>query len=118
MFLDSHARDLGQKPNDWKEWHYRSGKVNKLYRFSVLHDFDSATCTCSCVEWGSTNTGWHINAHYVKKLYTHEVKLNIMGIWEWGIYGLMGGAFMAYNGWGIYDLRVWIWLKWWGSYDN
>ena len=21
---------------------------------------------------GSTNTGWHINAHHVKKLYTHE----------------------------------------------
>ena len=40
------------------------------------------------VEWGSTNTGWHINVH--------QVKLNIMGTWEWGIYGL--------NGWGIYDL--------------
>ena len=38
-----------------------------------------------------------------------------MGIWEWGIYGLMGGPFMAYNGWGIYDLRVWLWLKWVGQ---
>ena len=28
---------------------------------------------CEGVEWGSTNTGWHINAHHVKKLYTHEV---------------------------------------------
>ena len=27
----------------------------------------------SCVEWGNTNTGWHINAHHVKKLCTHEV---------------------------------------------
>ena len=43
------------------------------------------------------------------------MKLNIMGIWEWGIYGIMGGAFMAYNGWGIYDLRVWLWLKWVGQ---
>ena len=33
----------------------------------------------------------------------------------WGIYGLMGGAFTAYNGWGIYDLRVWVWLKWVGQ---
>ena len=22
----------------------------------------------SCVKWGSTNTGWHINAHHVKKI--------------------------------------------------
>ena len=22
---------------------------------------------------------------------------------------------MAYNGWGIYDLRVWLWLKWVGQ---
>jgi len=27
----------------------------------------------------------------------------------WGIYSLMGGAFKAYNGWGIHDLRVWLW---------
>lgn len=46
LFLDSYARDLRQKPNNWKEWHYRSRKINKLYRFSILHDFDSATCTC------------------------------------------------------------------------
>ena len=25
------------------------------------------------VEWGSTNTGWHINVHHVKNFYTHEV---------------------------------------------
>ena len=33
----------------------------------------------------------------------------------WGIYDSMGGAFMAYNGWGIYDLRVRLWLKWVGQ---
>ena len=33
----------------------------------------------------------------------------------WGIYGLMGEAFMTYNRWGIYDLRVWLWLKWVGQ---
>jgi len=26
-----------------------------------------------CVEWGSTNTGWPINVHHVKNLYTHKV---------------------------------------------
>ena len=50
-----------------------------------------------CVKWGSTNSGWHINVYHVKALHTHEVcvKLNIVGIWEWGIYHLMGRAFMA-----------------------
>ena len=78
-------------------------------------------CTCmfrSCVKWGSTNTGWHINAHHVKNC-THmtcEVQHNgdmgmghlclIMGghfmpYNGLGIYDLMGGAFMAYYGWGI-----------------
>ena len=47
---------------------------------------------------GSTNTGWHIDVHHVKKLYIHEVNLNIMGILEWGIYGLMGWAFMTMGG--------------------
>ena len=58
------------------------------------------------LKWGSTNTGWHINAHHMIKLYTHEVKLNIMGIWEWGI------SFMAYNGWGILGVAM---LKWVGQ---
>ena len=26
-----------------------------------------------CVEWGSTNTGWHINVYHVKNLHTYEV---------------------------------------------
>ena len=48
------------------------------------------------------------------------MKLDIIGIWEWGIYGLMGWAFMPYNGWSIYGLmgrafRVWLWLKWVGQ---
>ena len=28
---------------------------------------------CLCVEWGSTNTGWHIDVYHVKTLHTHEV---------------------------------------------
>ena len=36
---------------------------------------------------------------YEKFVHTWSVKLNIMGIWEWG----------------IYDLRVWLWLKWVGQ---
>ena len=85
-------------------------------------------CTCmfkSCVEWGSTNTGWHINVHHMKTLYTH-MKCEVKTQWGYGngafmayngsgTNGLMGGAFMAYNGWGIYDLRVWLWLKWMGQ---
>ena len=32
----------------------------------------------SCVKWGSTNTGWHIDVHHVRNLYTQmcEVKHN------------------------------------------
>jgi len=38
-----------------------------------------------------------------------------MGIWEWGIYGLMGGGYLWLkwvghlwlNGWGIYGLNGW-----------
>jgi len=49
-----------------------------------------------CVKWGSTNTGWHIDVHHVKTLpHTCSLKLNIIGIWEWGIYGLMGGPFIT-----------------------
>ena len=29
-----------------------------------------------CVEWGSTNTGWHITVYYVKNSHTCEVKHN------------------------------------------
>ena len=47
----------------------------------------------SCVEWGSTSTGWHINVHHVKYLYKCEVKHN--GDMHAGmgyLYGLMGVA--------------------------
>ena len=45
---------------------------------------------------GSNTTGWHINADHAKNLNTHEsAKLSIMGIWEWGIYGLIGGTVMV-----------------------
>ena len=29
--------------------------------------------------------------------------------------GYGNGTFMAYNGWGIYGLRMWLWLKWVGQ---
>ena len=47
-----------------------------------------------CVEWGSTNTGWHINVHHMELFFfffAHKllsVKLNTMEILEWGTYGL------------------------------
>ena len=50
-----------------------------------------------CVEWGSTNTGWYIDVLHVKTLHTFEVC--IIGIWEWGIYGLMGEALITVMGW-------------------
>ena len=66
---------------------------------STLYEVSSnnleLSCMTLCAKWGSTNTGWQINVHYVKKKTAHtlSVKLNIIGIWEWGL-----------NGWGIYDL--------------
>ena len=33
----------------------------------------------------------HQCSPYEKFAHTSNVKLNIMGIWKWGIYGLMGG---------------------------
>ena len=29
-----------------------------------------------------------------------KCEVNINGIWEWGIYSLMDGLIMTYNGWG------------------
>ena len=90
-------------------------------------------CTClfrSCVEWGSTNTSWHIGVHYVKSFtHTQGVKLKHNGIWGWGIYirlRWMGHLWLKWvghlclkrvgiyglNGWGIYDLNGW------GSYGK
>ena len=44
-----------------------------------------------------------------KFAHTWSVKLNIMGIWEWGIYGLI-------NWWDIHDFWVGhLWLKWVGQ---
>ena len=48
-----------------------------------------------CVEWWSTNTRWHIDVHHVKTAQSRSVKVNIIRIWEWDIYGLIGWAFMA-----------------------
>ena len=45
-----------------------------------------------CVEWGGTNTGWHINVHHVK-LCTRM--LNIIWDMEMALMALMGGAFTA-----------------------
>ena len=68
-----------------------------------------------CVKWGSTNTSWHINVHHEKN-FILSVKFKHNGDCGMGhLWLIMGGAFMAYNGWGIYDLRVWLWLKWVGQ---
>jgi len=46
----------------------------------------------------------------VKCKVKHNGDMGIGHLWL-----IMGGAFMAYNGWGIYGLRVWLWLKWVGK---
>ena len=40
----------------------------------------------------------------------HQCSPNIIGIWEWGICGLMGGAFITFNGWSIYGLLGWTFM--------
>ena len=83
-----------------------------LNRSSALQRFECSISTrdchkcseCSlCVEWGSTNTNWHINLYYVKiSTHTWSVKLKHNGIWGWGIYGLNGWGIYGLNGWGSY----------------
>ena len=72
-----------------------------------------------CVEWGSTNTGRHIDIHHVK-LCTHmkcEVRHNLdmgMGhLWlnGWDIYDLIGGAFIAKMGWAVMASYCFVWKK-------
>ena len=41
----------------------------------------------------------------------HQCSPNIIGIWEWGICGLMGGAFITFNGWSIYGLLGWTFMS-------
>ena len=81
-------------------------------------------CLCAlelCVEWGSTNTSWHIGVHYVN-IFTHpqSVKLKPNGIWGWGIYGLDGWGVYGLDGWGIYGLNGWdiYGSNRWGSYGK
>ena len=45
------------------------------------------------VEWGSTNTGWHIDVHHVKTL-TH-IKCEVRHNWD------MGMGHLWLNGWDI-----------------
>ena len=42
--------------------------IEEFHHMSTQH-----TQWMLCVEWGSTNTDWHINLHRVKTLHTHEV---------------------------------------------
>ena len=49
-----------------------------------------------CVEWGSTNTQCSLCENF---LHTQSVKLNIMGMWEWGNYGLNEHSIYDLNGW-------------------
>ena len=46
------------------------GKANRLYRYLLVQKLS--------VEWGSTNTGWHIDVHYVNIFFAHTC--NICGV--------------------------------------
>ena len=48
------------------------------------------------------------------KFCTH-MKCEVKHNGDMGMGLIMGGAFMAYNGRSIYDLKVWLWLKWVGQ---
>ena len=59
------------------------GKADRLYLYLLVQKL--------CVEWGRTNTSWHIGVHHVNIfMHTQNVKLKHNGIWGWGIYGLDG----------------------------
>ena len=42
---------------------YPFGKANKLYLYLLVQKL--------CVKWGSTNTGQHIDVHYVNNFFFH-----------------------------------------------
>ena len=70
-----------------------------------------------CVEWGSTNTGWHIVC------YDTYMKCEVRTQWDmgiWGIHGLNGWGIHGLNGWGIHGLNGWgiYKLDGWGTYGE
>ena len=76
-------------------------------RKSVLSNpFLVSTSFCGAemdVKWGSTNTGWHINAHYVKLSIMKYMRMGHLFLrWMGGIYGLIRRANCNLHGWGIY----------------
>ena len=77
--------------------------VATLLQTSILWMFHSKLLVKKlCVEWESTNTGWHINVHHVK-IGTHiKCEVNHNGDMEMGIYKLNGWVIYGLNGRGSY----------------
>ena len=72
-----------------------------------------------CAEWGSTNTSWHIDVHYVSIfMHTQSVKLKHSGIWGWGIHGLDGWGIYGIHGGNIVDGRLLGVGHSWSSHDH
>ena len=83
----------------WIHW-----KMLRVPHLARLTDFVSTCMFRSCVSsGGSTNTGWHIDVHHVKT-FAHP-RCEVGHNWD------MEMGHLWLNGWGIYDLRVWLWLK-------
>ena len=57
------------------------GKANRLYLYLHVQRL--------CVEWGSTNTNWHIGVHYVR-IFMHTQNVNLkqwdMAMGHYGLY--------------------------------
>ena len=53
---------------------------------------------------------WLCHVEEYQHQLAHQCSPNIIGIWEWGICGLMGGAFITFNGWSIYGLLGWTFI--------
>ena len=83
--------------------------------FPIWQGQQTFFCTCmfrSCVSGGGAPTpaGISMLISWKRKfLHTPSVKLNVRGIWEWGIYGL--------NGWGMTWCVGHLWLAGWSIYD-
>ena len=95
-------------------WHHDETSV-------ISHTIIHTSCTCSfrnmllvacCLNKFSLSLKLQMSAdnlacpssNFPSHQLAHQCSPNIIGIWEWSICGLMGGAFMAYWVVDIYDL--------------
>jgi len=66
--------------------------------FNGLSQSNSGLCVVWLQGWSKKLCQVEEHQHQL----AHQCSPNIIGIWKWGICGLMGGAFITFNGWSIY----------------